>query len=264
MKINSTLLLLLAATGAISACKKEHEPDYSNCQLYKVQYTSGSSEYNKPYRYGNVSFEYDNENRYIKQIWESSSATFRYEPNKIVKTSSFFGDSTVYVKDNSGRIQYHIDYPSKDSTTYDYDGEGYLIGKNYFSHIYGPKVWIDYKYSYNNGNLVQEVSTMYNVLGPGSDTLTYTYDNTPYFPESQYLYQTPNFLTGRPNRNNITDVRLKAFALSLNPLYKFPYIHYSYLVKGNRLEKVIMDLDPEDAFLQGKDTMSVSFTYKCN
>jgi hypothetical protein len=184
----------------------------------------------------------------------------------MVKNSSYIGDSTVYIKDNNGRIKYDIIYPYKDSTTYEYDGEGYLIRKSCFRYSYGFQIWKDYKYTYTNGNLVQETSDLYYAPGTilaGSDTLTYTYDNTAWFPESQYLYQTPNFLTGKPNRNNITDIRLKVNALSLNDLYKFPYIHYSYFVKGNRLEKVIMDLDPADPFSQGKDTMSIVFTYNC-
>lgn len=184
----------------------------------------------------------------------------------MVKNSSYSSDSTVYIKDDNGRIKYHIVYSEMDSTTFDYDGEGYLIRKSVFKYTYG-QIWLDYRYAYSNGNLVQEICDLYYAPGTrlaGSDTLTYTYDNTPWFPESRYLYQTPNFLTGKPNRNNITDIRLKAYELSINYLYRFPYIHYSYFVKGNRLEKVIMDLDPADTFAQGKDTMSVSFSYKCN
>jgi YD repeat-containing protein len=269
MKINSTLLLLSTSVAfSISACKKDKdsEPNYTNCKLHKIQYTSGMNNYLVRYIYPTKTFEYDSENRLIKEDWTNSLSTYKYEENKIIKSFPD-GDSKIYKTNNNKQILYHIDLPSKDSTAYKYDGEGYLIRKSIYKYTYGFQIWMDYKYSYSNGNLIREICDLYyspGTLYAGSDTLTYTYDTTAWFPESQHLYQMPNFFTGKPNRNNITDVHLKAYNLSLNSLYQYRFIHYSYFVKGNRLEKVIMDLDPKDAFLQGTDTMSIAFTYKCN
>jgi hypothetical protein len=263
MKISRILLPLVPVVACImSACEKsDPPPDYSSFLLSKVQYSAGKNR--MPYRYGNVTIEYDNLKRLKRKTYEFGSYTdYSYEQNKIIEQSSYV-NRKVYTINNNGRIVSHIEYPSMDSTFYEYDVEGYLINKRVYRYIYAMGIWQDFRYTYQGGNLIQRVDLYYGGVSPnyyGADTLTYSYDNSAWFPQASNLYQVTDVLTGKPNRNNITDIRLKKFENSFNDLLGFGSIHYTYTVRRNRLETVTMDFTPLWGVVA--DTAKIDFTYQ--
>jgi hypothetical protein len=265
MKINATLFLLFAATFTISACKKEHheDDDYSNYLLSKIQYGKGKS--TTPTQ---TMFEYDSLNRPIRRTYEtigfsgSTYIAFSYQKNTITR-EYYYNHYQVYKTDNNGRIVSDIRYPEMDSTYYEYDSEGYLVNKRLYRYIYGFQIWQDSKYTYQNGNLVMEINAFYDAPGTqfkGADTLTYLYDNTAWYPEAIYLSHVPDVLTGKPNRNNITDIHVNASIISHNLPYYYDDVHYTYAEKGNRLGRVTMDFTDNRGVT--RDTIGIDFNYK--
>lgn len=260
MKINSILLFLLATVAAgICACNKkgnESEPDYSNYNLSLINYRAGSHSY--PHE---RSFEYDKLNRLTKVNDEFSYYTLSYRKNSITR---FNGDSIVYKTDDNGRIISDIQYTRKDSTHYEYDGEGYLINKGVYRDYNGYKIWQDLKYTYQNGNMVMAVTSYYDLrtIYTGADTLTFSYNSSLWYPEAVYLSLVPDLLTGKPNKNNVSDIYVKTYALSPNiSFYNYDEIHYTYTEIGKRLGKVSMNYTLNWGNNM-RDTIDIDFSYK--
>ncbi|HEX6426229.1 MAG TPA: hypothetical protein VF008_01035 [Niastella sp.] len=263
MKINRTLLFLFAAIFTISACKKEHDADYSNYLLSTIKFERGAQR--TPTQ---LTFEYDSLNRLIRRTHEltdfntgSTYTAFSYQKNSITE-EYYYSNYRVYKTDDNGRVISDIRYPEMDSTHYEYDGEGYLINKSLYRKIYGFQIWQDSKYTYQNGNMVMAVTAYYDAPGTrftGADTMTFSYDNTTWYPEAKNLEYVPNVLTGRPNRNNISDIHLNPYLLSYNLLTDYRDIHFTYTEQANRLGKVFMDYTDRWRF---RDTIDINFSYK--
>ena len=122
------------------------------------------------------------------------------------------------------------------------------------------------KFTYQAGNLVQKENIHYSLASSpsvkmGADTITYTYDNIPWFPEAAYLYEVTDVKTGKPNKNNVTGIQLKVFDGTNGIRDYYKSIQYTYAVKGKRLEKVTLI----GSTLKGASINSIiGFTYKCN
>jgi hypothetical protein len=95
----------------------------------------------------------------------------------------------------------------------------------------------------------------------GADTITYTYDNTPWFPEAANLYEITDVKTGKQNANNVIAIQLKKFdgTGGINDYYKS--MQYTYTVKGKRLAKANM----VGSTVKGSNVkQTFEFAYKCD
>jgi hypothetical protein len=265
MKTNPLLVPFLAMLCIFSACSKKGdtptttpEPDYSQCLLSSVQYNWSIQ---MPYNNDPFTLEYDNLKRVKQRKSSGFIALYSYEPGKIIQIAYINSvvDSNltaryVYTLDNNDRIVssiYYSYYKPKsmadsvvqDKTTYEYNAEGYLIAQKTLA--YGTKPYEERKFIYQDGNLVQRENTHYDLYtNPGAklgtDTITYTYDNTLYFPEAVYLYEATDVKTGKQNKNNVTGIQLKKYRGPTAIYDEYKSIQYTYAVKGKRLEKVTM------------------------
>ncbi|WP_207514747.1 hypothetical protein [Longitalea luteola] len=291
------LLPMLAALCFASACSKsssndtnntpppdtgteqEPEQDYSNCLLSEVNY---GSQLNSPFHSYPFTLAYDS----LKRVSQLSGAgefnVYNYETGKIIKTTYINSIALinmvaryVYTLDNNGRIvsnttaSYNrpasIDaYTRQDKTMYEYNSDGYLIGEKIFA--YGSDLMQERKFTYQAGNLVQRENIHYALLYTpgvkiGADTITYTYDNAPLFPEAVYLHEVTDVKTGKPNKNNVTAIQLKMFDGTGGIRDYYRSIQYTYAVRGKRLDKVTMAASTVKG-ISINDT--ISFKYKCD
>jgi hypothetical protein len=270
MKTNRLSLSILAAAACIiSACSEKDtpEPDYSNCLF--AGYSCRPEGNTIPIQLIGFKLEYDDQKRIKQQDFEIASTEYSYGKNKIIETfNNYTGSITyenVYTTDDNGRFISHIEFPLRDSVAYEYDHEGYLIRQTKYAIAFGMQSSEEKKYTWQGGNMVQRIDSYYDASGIISElnTLNYTYDNTPWFPETKYLSQSTNVLTGKPNRNNITDIQMKTLngSLIFNQTNIFKSVHYTYLVKGNRLNKITMDATP---FTYPVSRYTFTLTYLCD
>lgn len=287
MKTIRLLVPVLAILCIISACSKKKddtpttpaEPDYSQCLLSSVQYNSqtGMPYYNDPFY-----LEYDN----LKRVKQRKSAGFislySYETGKIIQTAyinsvvdSNLAARYVYTLDNNDRIIssiYYSYYKAKSiadsvvqaKTAYEYNSDGYLTFQKTLA--YGTKLHEERKFTYQGGNLVQRENTHYDLYtNPGAklgtDTIAYTYDDTPWFPEAVYLYEVTDVKTGKPNKNNVTGIQLKKYRGPTAVYDEYKSIQYTYAVRGKRLEKVTMTAS---TLKNVTINTTFGFTYNCN
>ena len=95
----------------------------------------------------------------------------------------------------------------------------------------------------------------------GSDTITYQYGTTPWYPEAAYLYEVTDIKTGKPNKNNVTSIQLKVFDNTGGIRDYWKSIQYTYIVKGKRLAKVKV----VGSSVKGINVNNeIGFTYKCD
>jgi len=262
--------MFVALCILVISCSKKDAPDddvkhpvidSSKCLLTKVNYVPQPG---MPYTYDPISLTYDNMKRIASRITYGFVFQYSYQPDKIIErkylgtvADSNLANNTVYILDNNSRVVYHMsytydkpisddDYIYKDSTTYQYNSEGYLTGKKLYSHSLLVQ---ESKFTYLNGNLAQREKVYYEAsrdapIKRGADTLTYTYDNQPFYPESAYLYEVqdlPNIRIGTPNKNNVIGIQCKMYDPSgTNLLPHYTNIQYAYVTTGPKLVRVNM------------------------
>ncbi len=291
MKTKWMAVSIFAALCALAACSKKDSPnndvkppavDSSKCLLTKVNYVSQP---NMAYTRDPFTLTYDNSKRIVSKVGRSFTVLYSYESGKIIERSyagsvadSNLSNRYIYILDNNSRIVYHInyyyvkpksedDYLFKDSTDYQYDTEGYLLSlKLYSSNLLVEES----KFIYQNGNLAQREKTYYQfganpAVKRGADTLTYTYDSKPWYPESAYLYEVQDFMdikTGKPNKNNVTGIQCKMYDPSgTNLIPHYTSIQYVYLTYGPKISRV--DMTATTTKDQTINTY-IGFEYKCD
>lgn len=298
MRHKCIVMPLLAAFCILAACTRKApgedgnpvppvKTDSSKCLLTNVNYPSGV---NMPYDRDPVIFTYDS----LRQILSSRSANggfftqYSYEQDRIILHSyinstsaidSNLVDIRIYRLDNNNRVvnssrRWYIkpdsedDYLGRDSIDYQYDAEGFLTNERMYSS--GNRLNEEYKYIYQNGNMLQKEHIYYNFVGEpgvkrGADTLTYTYDNTTWYSEAAYLYELSGNMDirfGKPNKNNVIGIQCKMHDFSgTNSNNLFETIGYTYTEKGGRLVKVTMHATTNKGF---DINSNIDFGYKCD
>lgn len=294
MKSKLSVLSVFAALCIVISCSKKGSDDpetpggpkidSSKCLLTEVKYETLPM--NAPYFVDNISFTYDSLNRVKQRTSPSSYILYSYEPAKVTLryyinhiADSNLTNRIVYTLDNNGRIASHINYiyfyPKNENDIYGrnrmeytYNTEGYLTGlKEYAVYTTDEILSQDSKFTYQNGNLVLKEVAHYdmnfaNNTKLGTDSTTYTYDNTTWSPEAAYLYEINDyrpFKTDKPNKNNVTDIQCKLYRYGSAQNY-YKTIHYAYSTKGPKLDKATMTAITNVGSLNS----SISFGYKCN
>lgn len=290
MKNHFSVVALFAAVCIFTACSKSSSDDNtggplvdsSKCLLANVSYESKPD---MPYYHDPVTIYYDSLKRISSRVFSSAYDKYTYEPGKITKRSyinntadSNLVNIVVYTLNSNNQVVSHTnafylkpksesDFWRKDRMDYEYDADGYLTGTKLYAA--GTYIYRDDKYTYQNGNLVQRINTLYGwPINPGvklgADTLTYTYDNTNWLPEAAYLLEVSDFkdiVTGKPNKNNITGIQCKMYDPSTIGLNMYKTIQYTYLMKGPRTEKVLVAATTTKGY---SISSTISFLYKCD
>ncbi|MBO9199394.1 MULTISPECIES: hypothetical protein [Niastella] len=293
MKIKRIMPVSVALCIIISCSKKDSsggDPtppgpkiDSSKCLLTEVNYETLK---NAPYYNDNFTITYDSLKRVIRKEAMYSFILYSYEPGKVTLRSyinkvadSNLASRAIYTLDNNGRITDHENFlykpPTKsendfwrqDKTLYEYNGDGYLTGLK--TYAFGKTLSEETKLTYQNGNLTQRENIHYEYSIPpyaklSADTINFTYDNTPWYPEASYLYEINDyrpFKTDKPNKNNVTGVQSKVYGYYGTNLNWYKSIQYVYSAKGPRLEKATMTATTTN----GQSIItSISFGFKCD
>jgi len=252
--------------------------DSSKCLLTGVNYQDNK---NMPYFRSSFTLAYDSAGRikerqvsgvYNRYSYESGKVTLHTYINSVADSNLV--QINVYILDNNNNIVYNTeayynkpksesDYTRKDSTSFIYNGEGYLTGQK--SYAFGSYLMEESNYIYQDGNMVKRERTQYEfyispVVKRGTDTLSYTYDKTPCYPEAAYLCEVGDFRdirTGKLNKNNVTGINLRFYNTAVN---QYSTIQYTYQANGPKVKTVMMSATTT----QGLDVnAAIDFTYKC-
>jgi len=288
MNYSRIFLLLFIALSLSTACSKKgasgdssNNPvdatDYSGCLLSNINHAVKTG---LPYYRSDMIFQYDSLKRITQTNAEGVFWAYNYTPGKTIiyqylnsVTSANLIGRLVYTLDNNGRIATHYSPLNNmnDDFIYgqgrlenEYNTDGYLVGQK--SYASGTTLNREAKFTYQNGNLTQRINTYYDAyinIGKiqGADTIDYTYDNTNWFPEAIYLNEITDVEGGKPNKNNVTSIKLKPYYPGGAADY-YTSIQYTYFVKGKRLEKVALTGNSLKGLTNVKDT--ITFRYKCN
>lgn len=270
-------------SGAQTDTSKGPKTDSSKCLLSAVNYVSQT---NMPYYKDPFTLTYDSLNRVTGRVAPGMFYQYSYETGKI--TQRIYINSVadinligrvVYTLDKNSRVISHTyahynrptsesNYTRQDRIDYEYDVDGYLTGLKWYAYSYS--LWNESRFTYQNGNLTQRENIWYDFTsGPtsvkaGADTITYTYDNSTWFPEAIHLYEMGNYYdvtTFKPNKNNVTGIQCKIYDGSgLNKDY-YKTIQYSYSKKGPKLEKVTIAATTAKNY---NINTSIGFGYKCD
>ena len=298
MKSKWIVMPIFAALCTFVACSKKDSPadpnpnpggpgiDSSKCLLSEVKYDNLPM--NAPYFVDNISFTYDSLKRITSRNVIHGYLLYSYEPGKVTTrgyinsiADSNLTNRIVYSLDNNGRIVSHINYtyfrPKSEADiygrirmAYEYNTEGYLTGlKEYDVYTTDEILSQDFKFTYQNGNMVQKEVAHYdknfaNNVKKGTDTISYTYDNTTWFPEAAYLYEINDyrpFKTDKANKNNVTSIQLKLYDQTGGNLNLYKTIQYVYSVKGPKLEKATMTATTTKGITINS---TIGFGYKCD
>lgn len=208
-----------------------------------------------------------------------------YEPGKITKRSyvnntmdSNLVNLAVYTLNSNNQVVSHTeayyikpksesDFYRKDRTDYEYDADGYLTGTKWYA--FGTNIYMDTKYTHQNGNKVQRVNALYDyALNPGkktgADTISYTYDNTAWIPEAAYLYEITDYKeipAGKPNKNNVTGIQVNMNYGNNPDANAYKTMQYIYTMKGSKLEKVLLAATTTKG---NSISSTIRFGYKCD
>ena len=273
MKSKWIIVLVFSALCIFVACSKNSSSDdstpplppgpvvdSSKCKLSEV---TNPMDITMPYFRSNFFLLYDSLKRITFRGAGGELNVYTYEPGKITQriyynsvADSNLGYRIIYTLGINDRVVSHTqfayfrpksesDYISYNRMDYEYNGEGYLTGLKLYTS--GTTLSKESKFTYQDGNLAQRENTYYNFTTPvtkaGGDTLTYTYDNTPWIPEAAYLFEVGEYgdvRAGKPNKNNVTGIQCKIYEGNNPNRNSFKSIQYSYSLKGPKLERVNM------------------------
>lgn len=254
--------------------------DSSKCLLTGVHYLN--EPLGIPYLQQTTYFYYDSLKRVTMRTGDQTDL-YTYEPGKVTVRSyinsvvdSNLSQKYIYTLDYNGRVVtetiYSYFYPKSENDIrsqykkgYEYNADGYLTSKK----KYAPNQNLDEetKYFYQNGNLLKREIDHYDLsknpsVKKGTDTITYTYDNTSYYPEAYYLYEIneQSFIQiNRYNKNNIIAVQSKYYQ-PRSTWGEFATIQYTYYAKGPRLEKVDLTATSTTNF---NFNSTITFDFNC-
>lgn len=297
MKSKWIISSMFAALCIFDACSKTNSPDVlppdtdpptevdtPKCLLSEVNY---QYQPNMPYFRDPLTLTYDSLHRITKRQSINTYILYSYENGKVIRrmyTNSIaeanLTERYIYTLDNNDRIMFHTrneyssdhtseeDYIRRDSTDYQYDAEGHLIGQKWYE--LGMFLTKEMKSTYQNGNMIRQENIYYEyasdpLVRKGADTLTYTYDNAAWFPEAYYLYEVGDpvrdIRTGKPNVNNVTSIQCKMFKDTTIYYDFYKSIEYKYAVKDQKLEKVTMTATTTNGY---NINTTFGFGYKCD
>jgi len=292
MKSNFTVVSVFAALCILTSCSKSSSDDNptpsgpvidsSTCVLSDVAYDSKA---NMPYYSDPLSITFDSLKRVASISYYSAFNKYFYEPGKITRRSyinsivdSNLINVSVFTLNNNNQVvsqteafymkpKSETDFRRQDKIEYEYDAEGYLIYTRMYA--FGTKIYKEVKYTYQNGNMVQRENFHYDYLmNPGTklggDTITYTYDNTPWMPEAVFLYEvsdSKDIIIGKPNKNNITGIQLKMYDQSTTGINFYKTINYTYYKKGSKVERVGVSATTTKGYVLD---YNISFKHKCD